>query len=115
MNDIIDKALSMCGIDMSKNPAYEYKLIRASIKKDQRVLSLDITLNFVMPIEACHMVTDMLAQQMGGKIGGVHINFSYGYMAADQQEIIRLFIPHMIEIVNGGYTGITSAICTDCL
>ncbi len=115
MNDIIDKALSMCGIDMSKNPAYEYKLTRASIKKDQRVLSLDITLNFVMPIEACHMVTDMLAQQMGGKIGGVHINFSYGYMAADQQEIIRLFIPHMIEIVNGGYTGITSAICTDSL
>lgn len=36
------------------------------------------------------MVTDMLAQQMGGKIGGVHINFSYGDMAADQQEIIRL-------------------------
>lgn len=33
MNDIIDKALSICGIDMSKNPAYEYKLTRASIKK----------------------------------------------------------------------------------
>ena len=32
MNDIIDKALSMCGIDMSKNPAYEYKLTRASIR-----------------------------------------------------------------------------------
>ncbi len=74
-----------------------------------------MTLNFVMPIEACHMIRDTLAEQMGNKIGGVHINFTYSAMAQDEEEIIRLFIPHMIEIVNGGYAGIASAICTDSI
>lgn len=115
MNDIIDKAIRQSGIDLDENPAYKYKLTKASIKKEQMVLSLDMTLNFVMPIEACHMIRDTLAEQMGNKIGGVHINFTYSAMAQDEEEIIRLFIPHMIEIVNGGYAGITSAICTDSI
>ncbi len=35
MNDIIDKAIRQSGIDLDENPAYKYKLTKASIKKNR--------------------------------------------------------------------------------
>lgn len=113
MRDIIEKALEEHRTDALSGKELNYSLRRASIKKEQRVLSLDMTLDFVMPIEACHQIKDQIIQKLNNEIRAVEINFTYDHINMSQEEIISLFIPHMIEIINGRYTGLTSAIQTD--
>ena len=91
----------------------KFDLTRASIKKEQRVLSVDMTLNFVMPPAACHDIKHAVAEKLGGKINGVEINFSYDGLKMKEEEIIEAFIPHMIETAGGGYGGITKSIQAD--
>lgn len=113
MKEIIGKTLDNYIIGSVPKDALKYDIKRAVIKKELGVLSIDMTLNFVMPLEACHRIKDSIAKKLDGKIVGVEINFDYDDMILSQEEIINLFIPHMIEIINGGYSGITKAIQTD--
>ena len=53
MIDIIERALGQQNIGNLKRDELKYKLERASIKKELGVLSIDITLNFVMPVSIC--------------------------------------------------------------
>ncbi len=113
MRDIIEKALEGYRMGALSGKEFNYRLQRASIKKEQRVLSIDMTLDFVMPIEACHQIKDQIIEKLNNEIRAVEINFTYDHINMSQEEIIGLFIPHMIEIINGRYTGLTSAIQTD--
>ena len=113
MRDIIEKALEGYRMGALSGKELNYRLQRASIKKEQRVLSIDMTLDFVMPIEACHQIKDQIIEKLNNEIRAVEINFTYDHINMSQEEIIGLFIPHMIEIINGRYTGLTSAIQTD--
>ena len=54
MREIIANTLSKYNIGSVPREALKYELMRASLKKEERVLSVDITLNFVVPIKACH-------------------------------------------------------------
>ena len=114
MIEIIERALREHGpVGGLEAESLKYTIDRASIKKESRVLSLDMTLNFVMPLEVCDKIKDELANKMDGRLKGVEINFSYSGMALEKTEAIKLFIPHMIEIVNGEYSSITKTIHTD--
>lgn len=113
MREIITEALNKYKIGNVSKELLKYNLERASIKKDQGFLSVDMTLNFVIPIEACHYIKNAIVKKLDNKVRGVEINFSYKNMVISNEEIIELFIPHMIEIVNGGYGGITKAIQTN--
>lgn len=113
MREIIKDVLSKYHVGGLSQEELKYDLRRACIKKEERVLSLDMTLNFVMPLEACHDIKDRIGQKLGDMVRGVEINFSYDHILLSKEEIIGLFIPHMIEIVNGGYGGIAKAIQED--
>ena len=54
MREIIANTLSKYNIGNVPKEALKYELMRASLKKEERVLSVDITLNFVVPIKACN-------------------------------------------------------------
>ncbi len=116
MDEIIREALKNCGFfsgDPETDGRYKFSLKRASVKKDTGVLSVDMTLNFVMPIEACHQIRESIAGLIGSAARAVEINFTYSDPVMSDEEMLRRFIPHMIETVNGQYTGITGAIQTD--
>lgn len=113
MREIIKEALDKFKVVNVSEAQPSYELKRASIKKKQRVLSVDITLNFVMPVEACDYIRDAIIEKLGGKINGVELNFIYENMAQNSEAIIKSFIPHMIRIVNGDYIGITKTIQAD--
>ena len=66
-----------------------------------------MTLNFVMPLAACHDIKYAVAEKLDNKINGVEINFSYDGLNMKEEEIIAAFIPHMIETAGCGYAGIT--------
>ena len=113
MREIIRDVLSRYHVGHLSQDELKYDLRKACIKKEERVLSLDMTLNFVMPLDACHDIKDRVGQKLGDMVSGVEINFSYDHILLTEEEIIELFIPHMIEIVNGGYGGITKAVQKD--
>lgn len=115
MRQIIEDALNKYNIEGMPEKAIHYELLRASIKKDSGVLSVDIALNFVMPLKACDEIRDAVIKKLDYKIKGVELNFIYENLSQNHEETIRAFIPHMIRIVNGDYVGITKAIQTDNL
>ncbi len=110
MREIIEQALSKCNVGSVPAESLKYTLDRASIKTEKRVLSVDITLNFVMPIAACKEIKKGIAARLDNKLFGIELNFFYKDMVLSENEIIGLFIPHMIEIVNGEFGGITKTI-----
>ena len=68
-----------------------------------------MTLNFVMPHLDMEKLKATLIHKLDG-IQGVKLNYSYENVVLRPEDIVRLFIPHMIEIVNGEYTAITKTI-----
>lgn len=110
MRQIIEDALNKYNIEGMPEGSVHYELLRASIKKDSGVLSVDIALNFVMPLKACDEIRDAVIKKLDHKIKGVELNFIYENMLQNHEDIIRAFIPHMIRIVNGDYVGVTKAI-----
>ncbi len=110
MREIIEQALSKYNAWNHPTESLEYKLERASIKKDKRVLSVDITLNFVMPVKACNEIKKGIAAKLDNKLDGIELNFFYKDMILSDGEIIELFIPHMIELVKSDFGGITKTI-----
>ena len=110
MREIIANTLSKYNIGTVPKGALKYELMRASLKKEERVLSVDITLNFVVPIKACNEIKDAIAAKLENKLNGVELNFFYENIVLEEKELIELFIPHMIEIVNGEYASVTKSI-----
>lgn len=113
MIDIIERALGQQNIGNLKRDELKYKLERASIKKELGVLSIDITLNFVMPVSICETIKEEIIQKLDHKIKDVELNFEYRSVAMTVEDSIKFFIPHMIQIVNGDYSSITKTIQPD--
>ena len=109
MKQIIENAVSWESIGDYPKDSLTYTIDRAVIHKDSGVLSIDMTLNFVMP----HLDMEKLKATLIHKLEGIHgvkLNYAYENVVLRQEDIVRLFIPHMIEIVNGEYTAITKTI-----
>ena len=113
MREIIAQTLSKYNIGNVPKETLKYELLRASLKKEERVLSVDITLNFVVPIKACNEIKEAIAAKLENKLNGVELNFFYENLILSEEEVIGLFIPHMIDILNGQYSNITRAIQID--
>ena len=113
MREIIANTLSKYNIGSVPKEALKYELMRASLKKEERVLSVDITLNFVVPLEACNEIKEAIAAKLENKLSGVELNFFYENMVLNEKEAIELFIPHMIEIVNDDYGTVAKSIQTE--
>ena len=71
MREIIKDVLSKYHVGGLSQEELKYDLRRACIKKEERVLSLDMTLNFVMPLEASHYIKDRIGQKLGDMLRGV--------------------------------------------
>lgn len=113
MREIIEETLSKYTIGNVEKDSLKYTLDRASIKKEKRVLSIDITLNFVMPIKACREITDKIGKRLDDKLNNVELNFYYEDVILKEEDIIYLFLPHMVESITGNFGGVSSTISLD--
>ncbi|MDD6881994.1 MAG: PolC-type DNA polymerase III [Firmicutes bacterium] len=113
MREIIEETLSKYTIGNVEKESLKYTLNRASIKREKRVLSVDITLNFVMPIKACREIADKIGKKLDHKLNSVELNFSYEDVILKEEDIIYLFLPHMVESVTGSFGGVSSTISLD--
>ena len=111
MRKIIDGAISWEQIGDGKRDKTEYKytLGKGVIHKDTGVLTLPVTLNFVMPFLDCEKIKAVILHKLD-MLKDVEFDFTYEDMILTDEEIIGLYIPHMIHVLNGSFVAITKAI-----
>ena len=68
-----------------------------------------VHLNFVMPFEDYEKIKALVINKLD-IVRDVKFNFEYEEMAMDDEQIVRLYLPYMIENVNGDYVSITKMI-----
>ncbi|MBR4410572.1 MAG: PHP domain-containing protein, partial [Firmicutes bacterium] len=112
MKNLIEKAVGWESIGDYPRESFTYTIDRAVIQKETGVLSIGMTLNFIMPHLDMEKVKASLIHKIDG-IKGVKFDYNYQNVILRTDDIVRLFIPHMIELVNGDYTAITKTIRTE--
>lgn len=112
MRDLIDKSIEWDKLNSHDKSQYKYEITEAVISSETGVLSVTLRLNFIMPNVDVHKIAGIIAHQFG-ELKDVKFTFNYEEVILTEEEIIPLFIPHMIDIVNGDYIVWTQSIIKD--
>lgn len=109
MKNLIENTISWNKIGSHMKSDYHFNLGKAKMSKDGSVLTLDVELNFVMPFQDMLRLQALIINQITG-LNRVDFNFIYEEIILTKNEIIKLYIEHMIYIVNGEFASITKTI-----
>ena len=112
MKELLEKAIDWNSIGNYEKEQYRYQIDRAVIHRDTGVLSIDITLNFIPPYLDMERLRAQLIHKLE-KIQDVVFHYRFEDVILEEADIFRLFLPHMIAIVNGEFTSITKTIQTN--
>ena len=112
MKALIDKCIEWEKIGDYDPDKFRYVIEGAVISKETGVLTITLRLNFIPPCIDMEKVKGILLHQFEN-LKGVHFEYIYENPVITEVEAVGLFIPHMIEIINGKYTSITKSIITD--
>ena len=86
-----------------------YEILKASVSGESGILTLEIRLNFIVPIHLVDEMEQSALREIPG-LRGVRINFKYEDVDLEREEIVQAFLGHMIRMVNGRYAVITKTI-----
>ena len=112
MQELLENAINWDAIGNYEKERYRCRVDKAVIHKDTGVLSVDMTLNFIPPAQDMERLKARLIHKLE-KIRGVEFHYQFQDVILEEEDILRLYIPHMIAIVNGEYTSITKTIQTE--
>ena len=88
---------------------YRFELGKAVIHKDTGVLDMPVRLNFVMPFLDYEKIKAIIIHKLD-LITDVDSIFEYENPVLEDETLAKLFLPYMIEEVNGEYVSITKMI-----
>lgn len=111
MRDLIEQSIDWASIGAHEKSEYHYEIKDASLSKETGVLTVTLRLNFVAPYLDMEKVRGIVLHQIDD-LKDVRFNYIYENVILSDSELIALFIPHMIGIINGRYATITSTIQT---
>jgi DNA polymerase-3 subunit alpha (Gram-positive type) len=106
---LIEQTINWNKIGKHPKENYKYSIEKAVVSKETAVLSLDIRLNFIIPFSDVKRIRKQVINEIP-ELKDVTFHFIYENMVLSKEEIIKLYIPHMIHGVNGEYAGITKTI-----
>ena len=112
MKNLIENTISWNKIGRHAKQEYCFSLGRAKMSKDGSVLTLDIELNFVLPYEDTLRIKALILNQIA-HLKNMELNFIYTDMILTKEEIVKLYIEHMIYLVNGEFASLTKTILPD--
>ena len=112
MRELIEQSIGWESIGAHPRQAYTYEITEAVIGKETGVLTITLRLNFVAPSLDMAKLKGILLHQFSD-LSDVKFRYLYENMVLTAEEIIPLFIPHMIEIINGKFAAITKTIQTN--
>ena len=109
MKSLIESTISWGEIGKHPKESYIFSIEKAVVSKETAVLSLDIRLNFVIPFSDVERIEKIIKDEVPG-LKGVSLNFIYKDVVLTDEEIIGLYIEHMIHEINGSYAALTKTI-----
>lgn len=111
MRELFDKNINWEAVG---HPREQLKLEaeEAVIGKETGVLNIRLRLNFVVPHLDMERIRGILLHHFP-ELKGVRFQCVYENVILAPHQVIALFIPHMIEIINGRYAAITKTIQTE--
>ncbi len=108
MKNLISRSIDWEALGGEKNE-YKFELGKGVIHRESGVLEMPVRLNFVMPFLDYEKIKALIINKLD-MISEVKFAFEYDEMALSDALIARLFLPYMIEEVNGDYISITKMI-----
>lgn len=111
MRELFDKNISWDTVGGDRSQL-QYELTEAVIGKETGVLTIALRLNFIIPYVDLEKIRGILLHHFP-ELKDVHFQCVYENVDLTPQQIIPLFIPHMVGIINGKYAAITKSIQMD--
>lgn len=108
MKDLIRGSINWDALGGQKSE-YRFELGKAVIHKDTGVLDVPVRLNFVMPFLDYEKIKAIIIHKLD-LITDVNFIFEYENPVLEDETLAKLFLPYMIEEVNGEYVSITKMI-----
>ena len=108
MKDLIRGSINWDALGGQKSE-YRFELGKAVIHKDTGVLDMPVRLNFVMPFLDYEKIKAIIIHKLD-LITDVNFIFEYENPVLEDETLAKLFLPYMIEEVNGEYVSITKMI-----
>ncbi|MDD4563964.1 MAG: PolC-type DNA polymerase III [Eubacteriales bacterium] len=109
MKSLIENTIHWNNIGKHSKDRYIYAIEKAVVLKETAVLSIDIKLNFVVPYPDVDRISKTIKNEVDG-LQGVSVNFIYEDIILSEKEIIKLYIEHMINEINGSHAAVTKTI-----
>ena len=109
MRQLIEDALSWDELGEVHRGEYQFEIGKGMLHREAGRLTLPITCNFVMPFADCEKVKAVILHKLD-VLKEVELDFSYRDFVMSAEEAARLYVPHMVQILNGSYLAITKAI-----
>lgn len=110
MIELLEKSISWDELGTGDKSKYKYDIKDAKVSTESKILTLTLRLNFVIPRISLDKLRGIILSKLSGSIEDVKFDFEFYDMVQDTHDIIRLFIPNMISIVNGRYVALTMSI-----
>lgn len=109
MRALIEQTIDWDVLKGHDKSQYTYEITEAVIESETGVLTISLRLNFIMPCLSMDKLRGVILHQIES-LKDVKFKYIYENVILSEEEIIPLFIPHMIEIINGKYAAITKSI-----
>ncbi len=109
MLDLIRNTISWEKLYTHNKEECRISITKATVNKSGDTLKLAIKLNFIIPESDIDDIKKAISCKVEG-LTRIDFVFEYEDLILPPEEIIRLYLPHMIREVNGKYTAITNTI-----
>jgi len=109
LKSLLERTISWNKIGNHPKESYIFTIEKAVVSKETAVLSMDIRLNFVIPYPDVERIGELIKSEVSG-LKDVVLNFIYEDVILSEQEIIRHYIEHMVNEINGNLAAITKTI-----
>ncbi len=96
MNHFIENQITWKKLAPHERSEFLLNVEHAAVIRDARKLNLDIALNFVIPHDDLARITSSFCTEFQG-ISGVSYRFRYDKPVLSEEELISLYIPHMMD------------------
>lgn len=96
MRQIIETTVNWEQLGVHPRDSYRFSVERAFVKKKDRSLSVEICLNFIIPLEDAEAIEAILRERFP-ELSGARLEFRYEDVILEEEEIIRLYIPYLIR------------------
>ncbi|MEG2199584.1 MAG: PolC-type DNA polymerase III, partial [Anaerovorax sp.] len=109
MKTLIENTINWQKIGKHAKEDYRYTLEKAVVSRETAVLSVDFKSNFIVPFKDMVRICQLITNEFKG-LNDTKLHFIYEDLILTEEEIIKLYIPYMMDHIHGEHVAVTKTI-----